>query len=122
IVVWRVIPRSPAYYAGLRGGDVLMNFQGRPLTTRQEFERTVTGLQPGEADVQIRRGERNRDLSVDVPRFSERSERRMAMRPNYGADRSDTQTDNRGNDNRQNDDRRQDRGAPGPLNPFRGNR
>jgi C-terminal processing protease CtpA/Prc len=133
IVVWRVIPRSPAYYAGLRSGDVLVNFHDRPLTTRQDFEKTVTGLEPGEADIQIRRGERTRNLSIDVPRFNERSERRTAMRPNYGVERgndqsatrqsdnrsSDQQTDNRQNDDRR-QDRREDRGSP--LNPFRGNR
>jgi hypothetical protein len=33
--------------------------------------------------VQVRRGDRTRDLSVDVPRFDQRGERHTAMRPNF---------------------------------------
>ena len=81
IVVWRVIPRSPAYYAGFRPGDVIATFAGRPYRTRTEFERGSRDWKTGEANVQIRRGERTRDLSVDIPsrdrmdaRTSERSQ------------------------------------------------
>jgi C-terminal processing protease CtpA/Prc len=82
IVVWRVIPRSPAYYAGFRPGDVLTTFHDQPLTTAQAFEQTIVGTNPGEVAVQVRRGDRNRNLTVDVPRFDGRGERRTAMRPN----------------------------------------
>jgi len=83
IVVWKVIPRSPAYYAGIRAGDVFSTFRGQPVTTRQDFERVITNVDDGNVPVQIRRGERTRDYTVDVPRFERRAERRTAMRPNY---------------------------------------
>jgi hypothetical protein len=59
----------------------LTTFHDQPLTTAQAFEQTIVGTNPGEVAVQVRRGDRNRNLTVDVPRF-ERGERRTAMRPN----------------------------------------
>ncbi len=41
-VVWRVAPRSPAYYAGFRQGDVITTFQDQPVTSLQAFEQTLT--------------------------------------------------------------------------------
>ena len=82
IVVWRVIPRSPAYYAGIRAGDVLATFDSQKLGSRQEFEKSVTTRNPGEVGVEVRRGDRTRELTVDVPRFEMRGERRTALRPN----------------------------------------
>jgi hypothetical protein len=82
IVVWRVIPRSPAYYAGFRQGDVITTFHDQPMTTLQAFQQSLTGANAGEVAVQVRRGDRTRDLSVDVPRFDQRGERHTAMRPN----------------------------------------
>jgi C-terminal processing protease CtpA/Prc len=69
LVVWKVIQRSPAYYAGIREGDVITTVGGRNYATRSEFERGVGELKSGEANVQVRRGEKTRDLSVDVPEF-----------------------------------------------------
>jgi S1-C subfamily serine protease len=69
IVIWRVIPRSPAYYAGLREGDVISTLSGRPYTTRRDFEASIGDLKAGETNLQVRRGGRNRDLTVDVPEY-----------------------------------------------------
>lgn len=75
IVVWRVIPRSPAYYAGFRPGDVVVTFAGRPYRTRIDFEKSARDWKPGEVNVQIRRGDRTRELSVDVPKYDRSSDR-----------------------------------------------
>ena len=48
IVVWRIIPRSPAYYAGFRPGDVIVKFGDRPYRTRTEFERGSRDWKTGE--------------------------------------------------------------------------
>jgi C-terminal processing protease CtpA/Prc len=95
IVVWRVIPRSPAYYAGIRAGDVLATLDSHRLGTRQEFEKSVTALNPGEVGVEIRRGDRTRELTVDVPRFETRAERRTAMRPNLDERRNERSDEKR---------------------------
>ena len=81
IVVWRVLPRSPAYYAGIRAGDVLGTLDSHQLRSRQELEKSVATLTPGEVGVEVRRNDRNRELTVDVPRFETRAERRTALRP-----------------------------------------
>jgi PDZ domain len=91
IVVWKVIPRSPAYYAGIREGDVITTLGGRPFTTRTEFERGIGELRSGETNLQVRRGERTRDLSVDVPEFE---------RSAQGGERSGARSENRSNENR----------------------
>src|SRR4029079_3911972 len=57
IVVWKVIPRSPAYYAGVREGDVITTFGDRPYRTRSEFEKAIVGAKEGEANIQVRRGD-----------------------------------------------------------------
>jgi C-terminal processing protease CtpA/Prc len=123
IVVWKVIPRSPAYYAGIRAGDVLVTFRGQPLTTRNEFVRVATDLGEGSVPVQVRRGDRTRDYAVDVPAYTS-GERRMAMRPNLDADRVNERREARVEDRRDNrtnnrqDNQNNDRPAT-PLRPRR---
>jgi hypothetical protein len=114
IVVWRVIPRSPAYYAGFRPGDVIVTFGGRPYRTRSEFETGSRDWKTGDASVQIRRGDRSRDLSVEIPAFdrsdrrrgertevrSEQTDKRDSPSSNQGAaERSDRSTNDQGNNN-----------------------
>jgi Do/DeqQ family serine protease len=47
ILVSRVIPRSPAEKAGLRGGDIITSFLGKPVTSVKEFQKQVSGAHPG---------------------------------------------------------------------------
>jgi len=120
IVVWKVVPRSPAYYAGIREGDVITTLGDRTYRTRSEFEKGISGLKSGEANIQVRRGDRTRDLSVDVPEFErsnrsgERNESASSDRDNdrgrENAERSEHRESNRA-DRRENDsrnDRQQD--------------
>jgi len=51
IVVWKVVPRSPAYYAGIREGDVITTLSDHPYHTRSEFEKGLVGLKSGEANI-----------------------------------------------------------------------
>jgi hypothetical protein len=75
VVVWQVLPQSPAFYAGFRPGDVVTTLSGQPFRTRAEFETAVVGLRAGQANVQVRRGDRARDLIVDVPQFTRTAQR-----------------------------------------------
>jgi len=79
VVVWQVLPQSPAFYAGFRPGDVITTLSGQPFRTRGEFESAVVGMRAGQANVQVRRGGRTRDLVVDIPQFT-----RMAQRTGVG--------------------------------------
>jgi len=83
VVVWQVLPQSPAFYAGFRPGDVVTTLSGQPFRTRTDFENAVVGLQSGQANVQVRRGDRTRDLIVDVPQFT-RTAQRTAVEPRVG--------------------------------------
>ncbi|HZZ29199.1 MAG TPA: PDZ domain-containing protein [Pirellulales bacterium] len=91
-VVWKVLPRTAAYYAGLRAGDVLTTFHDRPIRNREDFAKSIASADPGEASIQVRRGERNRDLQVDMPRFDQAAEQHTAMRPNLDTGASDQST------------------------------
>jgi hypothetical protein len=142
IVVWRVIPRSPAYYAGVREGDVISTLSGRPYSTRTEFETGVRDLRSGEANLQVRRGDRNRDLTVDVPEFDRSGQQAGAQGSEQGmrnnnADRGNQRDENvrtaersgdrdRGNTDRDNNDRnvsnnrQSNPGAPNVNGPSTG--
>jgi len=129
IVVWRVIPRSPAYYAGFRAGDVVVTFGGHPYRSRTEFERGSRDWKTGDANVQIRRGDRTRDLSVEIPNAdrSDRRSERMENRSDRTAQRDSVAPD-QGNVNRSdrnNNDQRDTNRRGGILNGVgrgRGNR
>jgi C-terminal processing protease CtpA/Prc len=112
IVVWKVIPRSPAYYAGIRAGDVFTTFRGQPVTSRQDFVKVVSNLDAGNVPVQVRRGDRVRDYAVDVPRY----EQRTAMRPNVDVERPNERREARIEDRREN---RSDNKNTTPVRPRR---
>jgi len=75
VVVWQVLPQSPAFYAGFRPGDVVTTLSGQPFRTRAEFENAVVGMRAGQANVQVRRGDRARNLVIDVPQFTRTAQR-----------------------------------------------
>jgi S1-C subfamily serine protease len=105
VVVWRVIPRSQAYYAGFRPGDVIVTFGGRPYRTRTEFERGSRDWQSGDSNVQIRRGDRTRDLSFEMSNGDRSSDRRAGERAENRDERTarrDSSNPDQGNTNRSN--------------------
>jgi S1-C subfamily serine protease len=79
IVVWKVLPRTPAFYAGFRSGDVITTFSGRRIASPREFVQVVERTDPGLVAVEVNRGQRPRALEVD---FRTRAESRTALRPN----------------------------------------
>jgi C-terminal processing protease CtpA/Prc len=83
VVVWRVIPRSPAYYAGLRAGDVITTFDGRRLTGRDDFVRFIgqDGLDSVRLDISRNRQARRVDLDLSSG-AGVSGEARTSLRPN----------------------------------------
>jgi PDZ domain len=79
VVVWRVRPRSPAFYAGLRPGDVIVNWQGRRLVGRDEFVRLAA--QGGLSDValEINRNRQMRRVDLDLSGIGART----SLRPDF---------------------------------------
>ena len=80
IVVWKVLPRTPAFYAGFRRGDVITTFRGQRIASPREFVQVVQRTDPGLVAVEVNRGQRARSLEVD---FRTRAESRTALRPNF---------------------------------------
>jgi len=117
IVVWKVLPRTPAYYAGIRAGDNIVSFKDQKVSSVKDFSHMVQTAEPGNVQVAVSRDSKIREFDVEVPQFEARSERQTVFRPNLddrnGADRRDARQERREDrrDDRQErrDDRREDR-------------
>lgn len=73
IVVWRVVPRSPAFYAGIRAGDVIVTFGGERVTSADAFVQLVQDVEPGNVAVEVMRDRQARTYEVEVPRVAARA-------------------------------------------------
>lgn len=49
VLVGEVVPGSPADKAGLKSGDVITEFNGKPVATVQNFQLTVASCEPGKS-------------------------------------------------------------------------
>ncbi len=85
VVVWRVNPRSPAYYAGLRPGDVITTFDGRRLSGRDDFVRWMGQGNLDSAALEINRNRQLRRIDFDLSRAGIRTGARTSLRPNLDA-------------------------------------
>ena len=68
VVVWKVVPRSPAFYGGIRPGDVITRFGDQRVVERKVFGELVEKVQPGTVVVEVDRAKRLRPIRIDVPR------------------------------------------------------
>jgi hypothetical protein len=85
VVVLRVIPRTPAYYAGLRPGDVISTWGDTRISRPDEFVQAVQHTETGLVPVQVYRGRQLRRLEAELPQFEARAERRTSYRPDFDA-------------------------------------
>jgi S1-C subfamily serine protease len=81
VVVLKVFPRSPAYYAGIRAGDVITVFDGHKISSPKEFVTYVRDVRSENVVVKVDRDRKVRELDVEFTsvrddRREERSERR----------------------------------------------
>src|SRR5262249_11300912 len=66
-LVGDVSPRSPAEKAGLKDGDIITEFNGKPVTDSRHLKLEVARVQPGETvPVKILRDGANKTLDVTV--------------------------------------------------------
>lgn len=76
VVVGTTQPGSPADRAGVRPGDALLSLDGRPVTDRESFRRSITSGRSGVArTLRLRRAYAELDLTV-VPDDRRRTARR----------------------------------------------
>jgi hypothetical protein len=87
VVVWRVRPRSPAFYAGLRAGDVIVSWQGRRLSGRDEFVRLAGQERLSDVSLDINRNRQTRRIDLDLSAV-QRTSARTALRPDFDAEAS----------------------------------
>ena len=87
VVILRVYPRTPAYYAGLRAGDVVVGLRGQRIARAADFVSAFTSAD-GRVAVQVNRANRTRDLEIDAG-----AETRTTLRPNIDPE---TRIDGRG--------------------------
>ena len=86
IVVWRVIPRSPAFYAGIHPGDVIVNFNGQRVTSQSAFVRRMQQVDAGSVALDVNRNRMLRRLELDVPRSVARASAQTSLRPGWDSD------------------------------------
>ena len=67
IVIWRVIPRSPAYYAGIQPGDVITVFNGNNVTTVGALRASVRAASPGNVSMSVSRSNKVRVYQIEAP-------------------------------------------------------
>lgn len=67
IVIWRVIPRSPAYYAGIQPGDVITVFNGNNVTTVGALRASVRAASPGNVSMSVSRSSKVRVYQIEAP-------------------------------------------------------
>ena len=67
VLVSQVMEGGPAEKAGLKAGDVILEFAGKPVKTPSELQNTVAWAEPGtKADVVIVRGGKRQTLKVTI--------------------------------------------------------
>lgn len=82
LTVQAVVPRSPAYYAGVRSGDRITGFRGQRVGAIADLVRAIAQAAGTTAPLQVNRNNQPRDLDIEVPAQGQ-DEPRTALRPKY---------------------------------------
>jgi len=90
-VVLNVVPGGAAARAGIEPGDVIVAYNGRPITRRDELVAMVTATTPGTTvPVRVVRDREERTINITIEELDIESET-ASLRPNNGGDRNDPQ-------------------------------
>jgi len=79
-VVWKVLPRSAAYYAGIRPSDVIVAWNRQYVYNPEDLTTLVQQGGSGQIPVQVSRNRQLRQLTLDA---SDAQTSRTALRPDY---------------------------------------
>jgi len=93
IVVWKVIPRSPAYYAGIRAGDVIVIFDGQDVSAPSQLVTLVQKIDADRVSVTVQRDRKDRELDLDLTEV--RGESRSEARTERATERREVRQENR---------------------------
>jgi len=89
VVVWKTIPRTPAYYAGVRKGDVITSWDNTRVTRPDQLTQLVEQAEDSgnnEVQLTVYRGQQPRQLEVEFPQVASRVEPRTSYRPTLDQD------------------------------------
>ncbi|MHC5824956.1 MAG: PDZ domain-containing protein, partial [Nostoc sp.] len=65
VFVMRVVPNSPAASAGIRRGDVILQVDGKDITTAEQLQNFVEDSRLGQVlQVKVQRGNQTQQLSI----------------------------------------------------------
>jgi C-terminal processing protease CtpA/Prc len=82
VKVQAVIPQSPAFYAGVKGGDVITSFSGQRVAKLTDFIKSLATANNSTAQMDVNRNNQQRQLEIEVPDPFQ-NQTRTALRPNF---------------------------------------
>jgi hypothetical protein len=86
LVVWKTIPRTPAYYAGVRAGDVVTAVDNTRVSHHEDLTHAVQQAEnAGNREIQLTvfRGQQQRHLEAEVANLASSDQRTTSYRPTY---------------------------------------
>jgi len=81
VKVHAVVPRSPAFYAGLKSGDQITGFNGQRINVIKDLVQSIAGTAQKTANLEVNRNNQKRQLEIDIPDENAGDESRTALRP-----------------------------------------
>jgi len=82
VKVQTVIPRSPAFYGGMKSGDVVTRFNGERINAVKDLVQTIASVAGGTTtSVEVKRNGGSRALDIEVPDNQQQDEARTALKP-----------------------------------------
>lgn len=79
VVVLKVYPRTPAFYAGLRSGDVITGVRGQRISRIADL---VQGFASGTGNIGLQVNRANRDRDLEINTTDEAADIRTVLKPN----------------------------------------
>jgi len=83
VKVQAVMPRSPAFYAGVKSGDQITGVSGQRITRLADFIKSLAAANNSTAQLDVNRNNQQRQLEIEVPDHYQTQQPRTALRPNY---------------------------------------
>src|SRR5262249_11278471 len=66
-LVGDVDPKGPAAHAGLQKGDVIVEANGKPITSQRELRLMISSMAPGsQINMRVRHNDESRDIAVTL--------------------------------------------------------
>jgi PDZ domain-containing protein len=81
VKVQSVAPKSPAFYGGMRSGDIITRFNGQRINAVKDLVNTIAGVTGGSTSVDVTRNGGSRSLDIEVPHNQQGDQARTALKP-----------------------------------------